>query len=89
MTTAIAAYTSDGCVGRCDARCHEAKEETCTCICGGRLHGVGADRAVEQNTRDLLGEESVQAFAKRHGLDAGELELRYPPPPAQLELLPA
>ena len=26
--------------GRCDSRCHEAKEVTCECICGGYYHGA-------------------------------------------------
>ena len=26
--------------GRCDARCHEAKQPDCDCICGGRYHGA-------------------------------------------------
>ncbi len=25
---------------RCDARCHNAKGKRCTCICGGRYHGI-------------------------------------------------
>lgn len=78
MTTAIAVYNSDGCVGRCDARCHEAASTSCDCICGGRLHGVGAKRAIEQDTLDLIGtdpEGALRAFAERHGLEAGELRL--------------
>lgn len=57
MTTVIAAYDSEGCIGRCDARCHKAVTDHCECICGGRLHGVGADNALALNTRDFLGEE--------------------------------
>lgn len=52
MTTLIAVYNSSGCVGRCDARCHDAEDDECTCICGGLNHGVGQQRAVE-NTRAL------------------------------------
>ena len=50
MTTLISVHTSDGCVGRCDAKCHEATSPHCDCVCGGMNHGVGHDRAVE-NTR--------------------------------------
>lgn len=86
MTTAIAVYDSGGLVGRCDARCHGATSPACDCICGGRLHGVGADRAIERNTRDLLGDDvaAIRAFAARHGLEADELRLERPA--AQLEL---
>lgn len=78
MTTAIAVYNSDGCVGRCDAKCHNASSPDCDCICGGRLHGVGAGSAVEQNTRDLLGDEltdALHAFAARNELDVDGLRV--------------
>ncbi len=48
MTTLIHVGNSEGTVGRCDARCYEAVGERCECICGGRNHGVGLKRAVEQ-----------------------------------------
>ena len=47
MTTVYEVYDSDGCVGRCDAKCHEAKGPECHCICGGALHGVGTKIAVD------------------------------------------
>jgi hypothetical protein len=87
VSTAIAVYNSEGCVGRCDAKCHDATEPDCDCICGGRLHGVGAGRAIEQNTRDLLGDEladELRAFADRNGLDVDELRVEVPG--VQLEL---
>jgi len=49
MATVIAVYNSEGCVGRCDARCHEAKGFDCKCICGGALHGVGSKIADEDS----------------------------------------
>jgi len=52
VTTLIAVYDSSGCVGRCDARCYEAAEPDCACICGGHNHGPGFSRAVD-NTREL------------------------------------
>lgn len=45
MTTLIAVYNSDGCIGRCDAKCHNAVHPRCTCICGGKNHGIGAASA--------------------------------------------
>ena len=32
---------------RCDAKCHNAKGGECNCICGGELHGVGENVAME------------------------------------------
>ena len=80
MTTAIAVYSSDGCEGRCDARCHNASTPACECICNGRLHGVGATNAITQNTRDMLGDdmaELLQQYAKTHNLDAGALRVEH------------
>jgi hypothetical protein len=49
MTTLITLYSSDRCIGRCDANCYNATKTTCTCICGGLNHGVGLQKA-RQNT---------------------------------------
>ena len=76
MTTAILVRTSSGVVGRCDARCHGASEPECDCICGGRLHGVGVDNAIGENTRHWFGDEitaELKAFAERNGLDVDDL----------------
>lgn len=56
MVTLIAVYNSEGCVGRCDARCYNAKNPECNCICGGKNHGCGLQRAIE-NTREHVAEE--------------------------------
>lgn len=75
MTTVLAVYNSDGCVGRCDVRCHGAKTPKCTCICGGKNHGAGS-QAAEQNVRELVGltDEDLQRFAEAHGLKAADLK---------------
>lgn len=42
MTTLIEAWSEDGTIKRCDARCYAASpDEYCDCICGGNNHGVG------------------------------------------------
>ena len=53
MTTLIVVGNSEGVIGRCDAKCYEAHELKCTCICGGRNHGVGLQKALE-NTAELV-----------------------------------
>lgn len=75
MATLIAVYTSEGCVGRCDARCHDATSPAaeCDCICGGANHGVGQARAIE-NTR-ALAEKWLQEFAERKGFAEVTYEL--------------
>lgn len=47
MATLIYVGNSDGCVGRCDAKCYGAMERECDCICGGINHGVGLKRALD------------------------------------------
>ncbi len=64
MTTVIAAYDSDGCTGRCDAKCHDATGPDCNCICGGKNHGVGVDKAVE-NAREQY-KEWIDEYQKAH-----------------------
>jgi hypothetical protein len=54
MTTLIAIYTGDGCVGRCDAKCYNAWGPDCHCICQGGNHGAGKHDATV-STRELTG----------------------------------
>jgi hypothetical protein len=74
MTTTLAVYNSEGCVGRCDARCHEAKGPHCNCICGGKNHGAGEAQAIENN-HELIGltREDLERFAKAHDYDPSNL----------------
>ncbi len=66
MTTLLAVYGSDGYEGRCDARCYDAKEPECDCVCGGRNHGAGLKQAVE-NTRQMA-ETMLNQYAAEHNL---------------------
>jgi len=54
MATLLAVYNSDGCVGRCDAKCYNATGTVCDCLCGGVNHGVGRQKA-EANTAQMAG----------------------------------
>ena len=44
--------THHGHTRRCDARCYNGKHARCRCICGGRNHGVGLKKALE-NTKEM------------------------------------
>jgi hypothetical protein len=81
MTTLIAVYSSDGCEGRCDAKCYDAKEPVCNCICGGRNHGAGKKRAM-QNTQKLF-----QNWIDEYNTQHPNIEHRFEVPGAQLDLL--
>lgn len=63
--TLIAVYNSEGCQGRCDAKCYEAAHPHCDCICGGVNHGKGLASAIN-NTREL-GEKWIEAHELEHG----------------------
>jgi hypothetical protein len=69
----LAVYTSDGCVGRCDARCYDAHTAHCTCICGGTNHGVGQAQAIT-NTREAF-EPWIARYATEKGLTTYHVEV--------------
>lgn len=69
MATLIAVYNSDGCVGRCDARCYDATQSACDCICGGRNHAAGIEQALN-NTREL-----ADSWIEQSGADINHAEL--------------
>lgn len=77
MTTVLAVYNGDGIVGRCDAKCHQATTRDCDCICGGRNHGCGTGRAIENTRRhldQLVGPGRLAAFESQHGVSATRVE---------------
>jgi hypothetical protein len=51
MTTLIAVYQGDRMIGRCDARCYQARSHACKCVCHGNNHAAGYARALEQTLR--------------------------------------
>jgi len=68
MTTLVAVYNSGGCVGRCDARCYLAQNAKCSCICGGRNHSAGKERAMENVAQRVgLELEDLARFAEYRG----------------------
>lgn len=77
--TIVAVYNSDGCVGRCDAHCHEAQEPKCRCICGGRYHGRGSSRAAQEAlTEDWA--PKIQAWIEANGVPRQDLRVEMPEP---------
>ena len=72
MTTLISFQSSGGDQGRCDAKCYDATEPECTCICGGRNHGAGKQQAIE-NTRDLA--QSWIDRTRANGQDVTDVQL--------------
>lgn len=63
MTTLMSVYNSSGCVGRCDAKCYDATDEHCDCICRGANHGIGK-KAATQNIREFMDKKVKEATGK-------------------------
>lgn len=84
MSTLIAVYNSDGCVGRCDAKCYNATSPVCDCICGGKNHGAGLQQATE-NTRELA-DQWLDNYKKEKGLTGPDIKGEVNPEIYQLKL---
>ena len=69
MTTLLILKVNGEVVSRCDARCYDADwEEHCGCVCLGRNHGVGLEKARNQSIIDL--DELTREAMKKHGKTA-------------------
>lgn len=81
MTTIMSIGNSEG-TRRCDARCHDATSQECDCICGGRYHGKGTDRALDEMNDDMragVWGELIQQVARE-----GDEFFSAPPPQGAL-----
>jgi hypothetical protein len=65
MSTLLSVHGSEGLIGRCDAKCYDAKEPGCDCVCGGKNHGAGLKQAMV-NT-ELYSAEWIAAIAEKKG----------------------
>ena len=81
MTTLISVHNSSGLVGRCDAKCYDAIDQKCTCICDGANHGAGKQKAI-QNTSQMA-EIWIEEYAKANHLGPGTV---WQVPSIQLQL---
>ena len=53
-------------VGRCDAKCYNAEQPHCDCVCGGMNHGAGKQKALE-NTKEYV-KEMIKEYVGKKGL---------------------
>ncbi len=65
MATVMTWETSGGSKGRCDDKCHSAKEPKCVCMCGGRYHGVANKPGGLDQARKEFGEEILKDAERR------------------------
>ena len=83
MTSIISVYSNARCISSCNYNCYYAMQPTelkeprrnaCTCICGGKNHGLGRAHAILNRQRGTgLTRADLEAFAAAHGLDANDL----------------
>lgn len=61
-------WTTENRRGQCDARCYlsKSKKQRCTCICQGKNHGIGLEKAIEQTRTNYT--EWIQAFSSKVGM---------------------
>lgn len=71
MATLLTVGNSEG-ERRCDAKCYDATEPHCDCVCGGKNHGAGLQRALE-NTAEL-GEKWLEQAAAAQGVPVSQLK---------------
>ncbi len=72
MTTLLAWGNNNEVKGRCDAKCHDAAEPECDCMCQGAFHGRantpgGLAQAVAESWPVVFDAAQVEAAAQ--GLD--------------------
>jgi hypothetical protein len=61
---------------RCDSKCYDAKDDKCTCCCGGKNHGVGLQQAMKNNQAMALDMvEKTRGKAARRKLE-GQISLQ-------------
>lgn len=77
MTTLITIGNSDG-QRRCDAKCYDAVTPVadCDCCCGGRNHGAGKDRAMQQTADQARA--WLKAYGEKFGRDGLSMILGEP-----------
>ncbi len=64
MSTLIAVYCGENCIGRCDERCYAAKGDDCDCICGGKLHQRGLSPALRAEASQIVKAMTQAEIAK-------------------------
>ncbi len=69
----MATILSWGDQSRCDARCHNAEEPECDCMCEGRFHGKGLielqnEQQAQEFLEELAGEGKINPVQATLGL---------------------
>lgn len=73
MSCLIYASNGEQCIGKCDANCYNATHQDCDCVCGGKNHGVGYKKAVENTIK--YADEWIEKYAKHKGLKQNDVKV--------------
>jgi len=78
VTTLLTVKIGQDAPRRCDAKCYESTSAKCDCVCGGKNHGAGLSKAID-NTRELA-ESWIERIAVDRGIPAAAVlrELHLP-----------
>jgi len=60
---------------RCDARCHEATQPECDCVCGGRFHGAAVNGTLSEKVQEKA--EEMLAYCKANGVDIKPFQISW------------
>ena len=92
MATLIVISNPRAEIGRCNAKCYNAKTTDCDCICGGMNHGVGLYQAARntlvhaaewleaQTPKNVLENEMLAVLARNIKMLAAQRDLFDDPP---------
>lgn len=64
MSCLIYASNGEHCIGKCDANCYNATGGKCDCICNGKNHGVGINKARENTAKHV--DEWIELYKQKH-----------------------
>ncbi len=79
MTVLISLSSNRVVLHACGAKCYNASNSPCTCICMGMNHGVGLQTAIEKTRRD--GAKATAAFMAAHPYaESYRVRFHLPPP---------
>ncbi len=78
MTTLMTWGNSEGEKGRCDAKCHDAKEPDCKCMCGGAFHGAALRTGGVETAVNEFWQEVVEEAEKRAKKEGYQVQIRMP-----------
>lgn len=76
MTTIMMLKNEDGkIIGRCDARCYNAKNKKCKCICEGYNHGKGINEAIKFTISNIKFYQDMHHSPNKLYIKQGQLQL--------------